>query len=65
MEVRLPKKALFGAVAALTGQAVRMPLLWSVTSTTSAISLLKSLGRIGQVKLSLFSEEIGWSGGWH
>ena len=31
----------------------------SVTSTTSEISLLKSLGRIGQVKLSLFLRRLG------
>ena len=38
---------------------------WSFTSTTSEISLLKSLGRSRQVKRSLFSWKIGRSGGWH
>ena len=60
-----PKKALCGAATGLNGQDVRIFLLWSVTTTTSEISLLKSLGRIGQVKLSLFSKKIGRSGGWH
>ena len=45
-----PRKVLFGAATALTGQEVRVLLLCSVTSTLSVISLLKSLGRHGQVK---------------
>ena len=35
-------------ITALSGQEVRVLLLWSTTSTTSVISLLKSLARIGQ-----------------
>ena len=44
MEVGLPRKALCGAATALNGQNVRMLFLWSVTSTKSEISLLKSFG---------------------
>ena len=44
------QKVLCGAATALNGQEVRVLLLWCITSTTSVISLLKSLGRIGQVK---------------
>ena len=43
-------KALCEGAAALNGQEVRVLTLWSITSTTSEISLLKSLGRVGQVK---------------
>ena len=38
------QKVLCGA--ATNGQEVRMLLLWSITSTTSEISLMKSLGRM-------------------
>ena len=44
------QKAPGGAATALNGQEVRVLLHWSVISTTSTTSLLKSLGRIGQVK---------------
>ena len=44
------QKALCGAATALNGQEVKMFLLCSITGTTSEFSLLKSLGRIGQVK---------------
>ena len=48
------QKVLFGAAVALTGQEVRVRLLLRITSTTSITSQLKSLGKIGQVKWSLF-----------
>ena len=37
----------------------------SIASTVSIFSPLKSLGRIGQIKESLFSCRNGRSGGWH
>ena len=40
---------------ALTGQEVRVRLPLRNTSTTSVTSLLVSLGKIGQVKWSVFS----------
>ena len=40
------QKALSGAATALNGQEVRMLRLWSIMSTTSIISPLKSLGKI-------------------
>ena len=49
VEVWLHQKALVGAAAALNGQEVRV-LLWSTMSSTSILSLLKSLGKFGQVK---------------
>ena len=51
------QKALFGAAAAMTGQEARVRLLSRITSTTSVTSLMKSLGKIGQVKWSLFLED--------
>ena len=41
-----PKKALFGAAVAMSGQEVKARLLLKITSTTSITSLLKSLGKL-------------------
>ena len=65
VEVWLPQKPCFGAAVAMTGQEVRARLLLRMTSTTSITSLVKSLGKIGQVKWSLISQRIGSSDWWH
>ena len=59
------RKVLFGAAVVLIGQEVRVRLLLRITRATSITSLFKSLGKIGQVKWSLFSWRIGSSDGWH